>query len=127
MKMSYYGMQRHTKNMQKIVTQCCIQKMWLGGQTESFQNVGGGEGVYNVLTFQKSRGGKSSPRGANPPLNETLIEIDREIRIHRERNKRYREGKKTKKKRRNERMTSRGRRQTCQQIDRNRQKGTDTG
>ena len=21
--------------------QCCIQKMWLGGQTESFQNVGG--------------------------------------------------------------------------------------
>ena len=35
---------------------CCIQKMWLGGQTESFQNVGG-KGVYNVLTFQKSRGG----------------------------------------------------------------------
>ena len=40
----------------------------------SFQNVGGGKGVYNVLTFQKSRGGKSSPRGggANAP-NETLV------------------------------------------------------
>ena len=24
---------------------CCTQKMWLGGQTESFQNVGGGGGV----------------------------------------------------------------------------------
>ena len=38
---------------------CCIQKMWLGGgggQTECFQNVGGDKGVYNVLTFQKSRG-----------------------------------------------------------------------
>ena len=40
--------------------------MWLGGNTESFQNVGG-KGVYNVLTFQKSKGGKSSPRGANAP------------------------------------------------------------
>ena len=37
--------------------QSCIQKMWLGGQTESFQNVGG-EGVYDVLTFQKSRRGQ---------------------------------------------------------------------
>ena len=37
----------------------------------SFQNVGGAK-VYNVLTFQKSRGGKSSP---SPPalLNETMI------------------------------------------------------
>ena len=34
------------------------QKMRLGVQTESFQNVGGGKGVYNVLTFQKSRGGQ---------------------------------------------------------------------
>ena len=33
----------------------------------------GGEGIYNVLTFKKSRGGKSSPRGERPPLNETLI------------------------------------------------------
>ena len=41
--------------------QCCIQKMWPWGHTENFQNVGGGgEGVYDVLTFQKSRGGKSS-------------------------------------------------------------------
>ena len=40
-----------------FLSQCCIQKMWLGGQTESFHNVGGGgEGVYDVLTFQKSRG-----------------------------------------------------------------------
>ena len=43
--------------------------MWLGGQTENFQNVGGGRGVYDVLTFLKSRGGKSSPRGGGgfPP------------------------------------------------------------
>ena len=35
-----------------------------GGQTESFQNEGGGEGVYNVFSLQKSRGGgKNSPRG----------------------------------------------------------------
>ena len=49
--------------------------MWLGGQTESFQNVGG-EGVYEVLTLQKSRGDKSSPRGGEaplPPLNEVLL------------------------------------------------------
>ena len=42
----------------------------------SFQNVGGGKGVYNVLTFQKSTGGKSSPGGGQmppPPVNETLI------------------------------------------------------
>ena len=35
--------------------------MWLGGQTESFQNVGGGGGakvyVYHVLTY-KSLGGQ---------------------------------------------------------------------
>ena len=30
----------------------------------SFKNIGGGgKSVYNVLTFQKSREGKSSPRG----------------------------------------------------------------
>ena len=28
---------------------------------------GGGKGVYNVLIFQKSRGGKSSPRGKSSP------------------------------------------------------------
>ena len=35
----------------------------------------GGEGVYDVLTFQKSRGGKSSPGGAKAPsvLNEALV------------------------------------------------------
>ena len=40
-----------------ISWQCCIQKMWLGGggQNECFKNVGGDKGVYNVLTFQKSR------------------------------------------------------------------------
>ena len=31
-----------------------------GGQTE-FQNGGGGKGVYDVLTLQKSRGGKGPP------------------------------------------------------------------
>ena len=32
--------------------QCCIQKMWLGGQTESFQNVGEVKVyIYDVLTF----------------------------------------------------------------------------
>ena len=34
-----------------------------GGVTESFQNVGGCKGVYDVLTLQKYRGGKSSPKG----------------------------------------------------------------
>ena len=50
--------------------------MWLGGRTKNFQNVGGrGEGVYDVLTFQKSRGGKRSPRGGKSPHppNETLL------------------------------------------------------
>ena len=28
--------------------QCYIQEMWLGGQTESFQNVGGGAKVYTM-------------------------------------------------------------------------------
>ena len=46
--------------------QYCIQKMWLGGQTE-FPKRRGGASVYNVLTFQKSRGGKSSFRGECPP------------------------------------------------------------
>ena len=32
--------------------------MWLGGQTESFQHVGGALSVYDVLTFQKARGGQ---------------------------------------------------------------------
>ena len=32
---------------------CCIQKMWLGGETE-FQKCRRGKGLYNVLTFQKS-------------------------------------------------------------------------
>ena len=53
--------------------QCYMQKMWLGGKTECFQNVGGGEGVYDVLTFQKSRGGKSSPRGQKYPPNASLV------------------------------------------------------
>ena len=46
-----------------------------GGQTESFQNEGGGEGAYNVLTFQKSRGARAHLGEANappPPRNETL-------------------------------------------------------
>ena len=42
--------------------------MWLGGQTESFQNVGGGKGVYNVLTLQKSMGG-----GAKAHLGGALV------------------------------------------------------
>ena len=34
--------------------------MWLGRQTECFQNVKvGGKGVYNVSTFQKSRGARA--------------------------------------------------------------------
>ena len=38
----------------------CIHKVWLGGQTESLQNVGGGgKGVYDVLTLQKSRGARA--------------------------------------------------------------------
>ena len=47
------------------------------GQTESFQNVGGGggKGVYNVLTFQKSGGARAHLGGKMSPLlplNETL-------------------------------------------------------
>ena len=40
-----------------------------GRQTESFQNIAGGKGVYDVLTFQRSREGKSSPGGGGkgPP------------------------------------------------------------
>ena len=51
---------------------CCIQ---LGGQTESFQNVGGGQRRMLCINFQKFRGGKSSPRGGKcppSPLNEIL-------------------------------------------------------
>ena len=36
------------------------------GQTESFQNVGG-KGVYNVLTFPKSRGARAHLGEANAP------------------------------------------------------------
>ena len=32
-----------------------------------------GKGVYNVLTFQKSRGARAHLGGANAPLNETLV------------------------------------------------------
>ena len=32
----------------------------------------GGKGVYNVLTFQKSRGARAHLGGQMPPLNETL-------------------------------------------------------
>ena len=52
--------------------------MWLGGQTKSFQNVGGGEGVYDVLTFQKSRGQELTEGGKAPlviPLNESLFRV----------------------------------------------------
>ena len=48
--------------------QCCIQKVLLGGQTESFQNVGRGEGIYDVL--QKSRGARvhlGGGGGRRPP------------------------------------------------------------
>ena len=49
--------------------------MWLGGQTESFQNVQGAI-VYDVLIFQKSRWGKGSPRGgAMPPPPKCNAEI----------------------------------------------------
>ena len=34
-----------------------------GGQTECFENVGGGKGVYDVLTSQKSRGGARAHLG----------------------------------------------------------------
>ena len=34
--------------------------------TGEFQNVGG-KGIYDVLTSEKSRGGKNSPRGAKDP------------------------------------------------------------
>ena len=61
-------------------SQWCIQNMWLGGQTESFHNVGGraggGEDLYNVLTFQKSRGARAHLGGAKAPLlplNKTLL------------------------------------------------------
>ena len=51
--------------------------MWLlGGQTESFQKCRGVKGVYNVLTFQKTRGARAHLWGGSnappAPLNETL-------------------------------------------------------
>ena len=45
--------------------QYCIQKMWLGGQTE-FPKYRGGEGVYDVLTLQKS-GGERAHLGGKAP------------------------------------------------------------
>ena len=54
-----------TIDHRNVFSMCYIQKMWLGGQTECFQNVGGGKGVYNVLTFQKSRGARAHLGGAN--------------------------------------------------------------
>ena len=45
------------QNLESSRIQCCIQKMWLGGQTEFPKcTKWGGEGVYDILTFQKSRG-----------------------------------------------------------------------
>ena len=41
-----------------------IQKMWLGGQIECFQNVEG----QRCIRCIKSRGDKSSPRGGQRPL-----------------------------------------------------------
>ena len=38
----------------------------------SFQNVGGGKGVYNVLTLQKSRGARANLGGGKGPLNAAL-------------------------------------------------------
>ena len=57
-----------------------IQKMWLegGGQTEYFQNVGGGggKGVYAVLTLQKSRGARAHLGGGGKgPLNAALFTV----------------------------------------------------
>ena len=43
--------------------------MWLGGANWEFSKCKGGQSVYNVLTFQKSRGQELTPR---PPPNETL-------------------------------------------------------
>ena len=47
-----------------------------GGQTESFQNVGG-QRCIECINFSKVLGGKSSPRGGKcphlHPLNETLV------------------------------------------------------
>ena len=34
-------MSARQRQINKVRSQCYIQKMWLGGQTESFQNVGG--------------------------------------------------------------------------------------
>ena len=45
------------------------------GQTESFQNVEGGEVIYDVLTLQKSRGARAHLENGPlplPPLNEFL-------------------------------------------------------
>ena len=47
------------------------REIWLWGQTESFQNVGGAV-VYDVLTLQKSTGGMSS-LPPHPPIKAALI------------------------------------------------------
>ena len=39
----------------------------------------GGKGVYNVLTFQKSRGARAHLGGQMPPLNEILLIIHTDI------------------------------------------------
>ena len=66
---------RDRKQSRKVLN---IQKMWLGGQTE-FPKCRGGKGVFNVLTFQKSRGTRAHLGGINAPppplsLNETMQE-----------------------------------------------------
>ena len=52
-----------------------------GGQTElpKYRGGGGGEGVYDVITLQKSRGGSSPMREERPPylipLNAVLQDV----------------------------------------------------
>ena len=51
--------------------------MWLGGQTESFQNVGGGK-MYTMYSLFKSLGGQELTYGGQMPprpLNETMYSI----------------------------------------------------
>ena len=50
----------HTENVAKggqTEFPKCKGGMWLWGGKLSFQNVRGGKGAYEVLTFKKSRGG----------------------------------------------------------------------
>ena len=42
-----------------------VQKMWLGGQTEIFQNAGE-QSCIRCINFTKLGGNKSLPRGAKP-------------------------------------------------------------